>query len=88
MVQHAPSSQVIDEVDLRGMLVEEALPVLDKYLSDAALTGFHQVRIIHGKGTGALRKAVGQHLASHHLAKSQRLGHWNEGDVGVTIVEL
>ena len=85
---HAPSSTVLDELDLRGLQVDEALPLVDKYLSDAVLTGLHQVRIIHGKGTGALRKAVGQHLAGHHLAKSQRLGHWNEGDTGVTVVEL
>ncbi|HEX9934716.1 MAG TPA: Smr/MutS family protein, partial [bacterium] len=79
---------VRDEVDLRGMTVDESLPVLEKYLSDASMAGLSLVRIIHGKGTGVLRKEVGNYLKRHALVKSQRLGHWNEGDTGVTIVEL
>lgn len=82
------SRDVSNEVDLRGMTAEEALDAVDQYLSDAALAGFTHVGIIHGKGTGVLRREVGRHLKKHTLVKSQRLGNWNEGDTGVTIVEL
>ncbi len=77
-----------DEVDLRGMTVEESITVLERYLSDALAAGFSQVRIIHGKGTGVLRKEISKHLKNHVLVKSMRLGNWNEGDTGVTMVEL
>ena len=76
------------EADLRGMTVDEALPAVDRFLGDAAVSGLHQVTLIHGKGTGALRKAVTQHLAKHPLVKEHRLGEWNEGDTGVTVVTL
>jgi DNA mismatch repair protein MutS2 len=77
-----------DEVDLRGMTAEEAIQALEKYLSDATMVGLTQVRIIHGKGTGVLRREVGKYLSGHKLVKNRRLGNWNEGDTGVTIVEL
>jgi DNA mismatch repair protein MutS2 len=76
------------EIDLRGHMVEEALELLDKYLDDAVLTGIHQVSVIHGKGTGALRGGVHTFLRRHPHAASFRLGELGEGDSGVTIVEL
>jgi DNA mismatch repair protein MutS2 len=79
---------VRDEIDLRGMNVDEALHAVEQYLGDAHSAGLNSVRIIHGKGTGVLRREIGHFLEGHRLIKNQRLGFWNEGDTGVTIVEL
>lgn len=79
---------VKSELDLRGFMVDEGLIELDKYLDDAVLSGLDSVRIIHGKGTGALRSAVQEFLRRHHHAKSFRQGAFGEGDMGVTVVEL
>jgi dsDNA-specific endonuclease/ATPase MutS2 len=76
------------ELDLRGLTFEEAQPELDKYLDAAAIAGLGQVTIIHGKGTGALRAKIQEHLKNHRRVKSFRLGYWNEGSYGVTIVEI
>lgn len=76
------------ELDLRGFMVDEGLIELDKYLDDAVLSGLDSVRIIHGKGTGALRSAVQEYLRHHHHVKSYRRGEFGEGDLGVTVVEL
>lgn len=76
------------ELDLRGQRVEEILPRLDKYLDDAFLAGLPFVHIIHGKGTGALRKAVREQLRGHPLVKSQRSGREGEGGTGVTVAYL
>ena len=76
------------EVSLRGLKVEEALYRLDRFLNDAVLSGHSQVRIIHGKGTGALRQAVHQELARHSLVKSFALAEPWEGGDGVTVAEL
>lgn len=80
--------QVSPEIDLRGLLAEEAFDIVDKYLDDAFLAGLTTVSVIHGKGTGALRKKVGEFLSHHHRVESTRLGEWNEGGAGVTIVKL
>ncbi|MFC2003662.1 Smr/MutS family protein [Chloroflexota bacterium] len=77
-----------DEVHLRRLTVDEALLKLDKYLNDAFIVGFYQVRVIHGKGTGTLRQVVGRQLTKHPLVKSHRPGGYGEGGAGVTIVEL
>ncbi len=87
LLGEAPASPGI-ELDLRGQRVEEALPRLDKYLDDAFLAGLPFVRIIHGKGTGALRQAVRQQLRSHPLVKSHRPGEEGEGGSGVTVAYL
>lgn len=79
---------VSPELDLRGMMSLEALERVDKYLDDAYLAGLSPVTIIHGKGTGALRTAVTNHLRNHTHVKSYRLGIYGEGESGVTIVEL
>lgn len=76
------------ELDLRGWRVEDVLPELDKYLDDAYLASLPYARIIHGKGTGTLRKVVREALAEHPLVASFRPGELNEGGDGVTIVKL
>ena len=77
-----------DELYLRRLTVDEALIKLDKYLDDAFIAGFYQVRVVHGKGTGTLRLMVSRYLAKHPLVKSYRLAGYGEGGAGVTIVEL
>ncbi len=77
-----------DEVRLRQLTVDEALPKLDQYLHDAFMAGLYQVRVIHGKGTGTLRRVVQEQLAKHPLVKSYRPGEYGEGGDGVTIVQL
>ncbi len=75
-------------IDLRGMTADEALVELDKYLDEATLAGLGQVTVIHGKGTGALRRAVQEHLTAHPEVSSFRLGGEGEGGSGATIVAL
>jgi Mismatch repair ATPase (MutS family) len=70
------------------MTTLEAIDKVDKFLDDAALAGLTPVTIIHGKGTGALRAAITEHLRTHPQVKSYRLGVYGEGESGVTIVEL
>jgi DNA mismatch repair protein MutS2 len=84
----AKAREVSTEIDLRGLTVEEALEKVDKYLDDAILAGAPQVRIIHGKGTGALRKAIADFLKGHRHVASFRLGMMGEGGDGVTIAKL
>jgi DNA mismatch repair protein MutS2 len=76
------------EIDVRGLLGDEAIPKVQRFLDDATVAGLHRVDIIHGKGTGALRKKVGDFLKTYPHIKSYRLGEWNEGGTGVTVVEL
>lgn len=76
------------EIDLRGMLLDEAIEVVDKYLDDASIAGLGMVTLVHGKGTGALRSGLQQHLKHNPHIKSYRLGKLGEGESGVTIVEL
>jgi len=76
------------ELRLRRLTIDEALWRLDRYLNDAFMARLSSVRIVHGKGTGKLRRAVHESLAGHPLVKSYRLGDYGEGDYGVTIVEL
>lgn len=77
-----------NEVDLRGMTVTEALMELDRFIDNALLTNLGVLTVIHGKGTGKLRSAVQKHLKTLPSVKSYRLGHYGEGEDGVTIVEL
>jgi DNA mismatch repair protein MutS2 len=81
----APVSQ---QLDMRGWRVEDALEELETYLNDAVLSGASSVRILHGKGTGALRAAVREHLARHPLVQSSEPAPQREGGDGVTIVKL
>jgi len=76
------------EVDLRGMLTDEAIPIMERFLDNARMAKLNVVTIIHGKGTGALRQAVHQSLKREKGIKSYRLGRYGEGEDGVTIVEF
>lgn len=82
------SYSVSTEINLLGKTVDEALSELDKYLDDAYLAHLPSVRIVHGKGTGALRKAVHGYLKKNRVIKTFRLGEFGEGDAGVTIAEF
>ncbi|MCR4798471.1 MAG: endonuclease MutS2 [Lachnospiraceae bacterium] len=82
------SAYISAELMLLGMTTDEAVATLDKYLDDAYLSHLEQVRIVHGKGTGALRNAVHDRLRRNKTVDSFRLGEYGEGDVGVTIVKF
>ena len=84
-IKMSKSASVSTEINLLGMTVDEAIPTLDKYLDDAYLAHLPSVRIVHGKGTGALRNAVQNHLKRIKYIASYRLGEYGEGDAGVTI---
>ena len=79
---------VSGEIDLRGMASDEAILELDKYIDNAVVSGIGTITIIHGKGTGVLRKAVQAHLRSHKNIKTYRIGLFGEGENGVTIAEI
>ena len=83
-----PRAGASSELDLRGQTTDEAVMNVDRFIDSAQLAGVGQLTIIHGKGTGALRTAVQQHLKHHPGVKSFRLGTFGEGESGVTIVEL
>ena len=76
------------EIDVRGMIGDDAWFVVDKYLDDAVLASIPSVRIIHGKGTGALRAALWRYFKNDPRIKSYRHGEWGEGDAGVTVIEF
>ncbi len=82
------SYSISTEINLLGRTVDEALSELDKYLDDAYLAHLPSVRVVHGKGTGALRNAVHNYLRKNRVVKNYRLGEYGEGDAGVTIVEF
>ena len=82
------SLSVSTEINLIGKTTDEAIALLDKYLDDAYIAHLPSVRIVHGKGTGALRNAVQKHLKRQKYVKSFRLGEFGEGDSGVTIAEF
>lgn len=87
-IKMGKSSSISPEINLLGCTVDEAIARLDKYLDDAYLAGISPVRIVHGKGTGALRSGVTSFLKGISYVKSFRLGEQGEGDAGVTIVEF
>ena len=84
----SPGMNISNEIDLRGLTVDEALAELDAFLDKAQLSSWQEIRIVHGKGTGALRQAIHQFLSKYKGIKEYRLGRWGEGDTGVTIVTL
>ena len=87
-IKMSKSASVSTEINLLGKTVDEAIMELDKYLDDAYIAHLPSVRIVHGKGTGALRKGVHNYLRHQKHVKSYRLGEFGEGDAGVTIVEF
>ena len=80
------AATISTEINLLGKTVDEAVAELDKYLDDAYLAHLEKVRVVHGRGTGALRNGVHQHLRKLKYVKSFHLGEFGEGDSGVTIV--
>ena len=82
------SLSVPTEINLLGMTTDQAVDELDKYLDDASIAHLPEVRIVHGKGTGALRSAVHNYLKKSPYIRSFRLGEFGEGDAGVTIAKL
>ena len=84
---YSKAASISPEVMLIGMTTDEALRVLDKYLDDARLARLESVRVVHGKGTGALRKAVSEYLRKQPVS-GYHIAEYGEGDSGVTIVEL
>jgi DNA mismatch repair protein MutS2 len=87
-IKMGKSASVSTEINLIGRTTDEAIALLDKYLDDAYLAHLPSVRIVHGKGTGALRNAVQAHLRRNKIIKSYHLGEYGEGDAGVTIAEF
>lgn len=82
------ASDIPSELHLLGLRVDEAIHMLDSYINSALLANLNTIRIVHGKGTGALKKAVHEYLKNHPHIKNYRLGNFGEGDLGVTIAEL
>lgn len=87
-VRDISTSTVNTEIDVRGMNSVEAIMEVDKFIDNAIMTGINMLTIIHGKGTGVLRKEISKHLKGHPSVKSYRLGVFGEGESGVTIVLL
>ena len=84
----APTVNIPNELDIRGLTVDEALRQVEAYLDKALMSSWEEVRLVHGKGTGALRKAIQDYLAGLPAVKEFRSGKWGEGDLGVTVVKL
>lgn len=82
------SQHVSPEINLLGLTVDEALPIIDKYLDDCYMAKLSPIRIVHGKGTGALRKGIHHYLKTNKLVDNFRLGTFGEGEMGVTVVTL
>ncbi len=81
-------NDVATEINIIGLTIDEAIPIIDKYLDECSLTSMKTTRIVHGKGTGRLRKGIQEYLKTHPHVKSYRNGTFGEGEMGVTIVEL
>jgi MutS2 family protein len=84
----AKSFDISSEIDVRGCNCDEALKLIDKYIDDAIIAKLDKITIIHGKGTGALRKAIADFLEKNNAIKSFRSGNFGEGELGVTVVQL
>ena len=82
------SQSVSPEINLLGLTVDEAIPIIDKYLDDCFIAKLSPVRIVHGKGTGALRNGIHHYLKTNKIVDSYRLGTFGEGEMGVTVVSL
>ena len=88
IVKRSRDENIRTELDLRGMMLDEAIMEVDQFLDEAFLSNLGQVYIIHGKGTGALRSGVQDFLRRHKHVKSYRLGQFGEGGAGVSVAEL
>jgi DNA mismatch repair protein MutS2 len=85
---HLTDKSISTEMDVRGMYSDEAIPLIDKFIDDAMISGLQRLSIIHGHGTGALRKKIHASLKKDTRIKSTRFGESNEGGAGITIIEL
>lgn len=83
-----PLKDTTDELDLHGLTVDEAIPVVDRFLYKSFQTGLRRVWVIHGKGSGILRQAVRRHLSNHTLVRSCSTADGSRGGIGATQVEL
>ena len=87
-INNFKSKTISNEINVIGLTVLEALPIIDKYLDDARLSKLETVRIVHGKGTGKLKNGIHEFLKKHPHVKSYRMGTFGEGEMGVTVVEI
>lgn len=87
-VRYSMPDDLSTEIDLRGVRADEAVDKVDKFIDHALIAGLHEIRILHGKGTGSLKDAISQFLKRHPSVRSQREAAWNEGASGVTVVSL
>lgn len=87
-VNYAPFDDISMQLSVRGLLADEAIEAVEKYLDSVSIANLEKVFILHGKGTGALRKAISTYLKTHPMVASFRLGYFNEGGAGVTVVKL
>ena len=85
---NSKAKTISSELNVIGLNVDQAIPIVDKYLDDSSMAGLEQVRIVHGKGTGKLRTGIHAFLKTHPHVKSFRLGVFGEGEMGVTVVYL
>ena len=88
MFTASAETNISNELNLRGLTVDEAIRKVESYLDSAVMSSWDEVRLVHGKGTGALREAVHKYLSGLKTIKEYRLGKWGEGDSGVTVVLL
>ena len=82
------SKNISSEINVIGLNVDQAIPIVDKYLDDCYMANLEQARIVHGKGTGKLREGIHNFLKKHPHVKSFRLGTFGEGEMGVTVVSF
>ena len=82
------SKNISNEINVIGLTVDEAIPIIDKYLDDASIAKLETVRIVHGKGTGKLKVGIHTFLKKHPHVKSYRMGTFGEGEMGVTVVTI
>ena len=82
------AKSVSSEINVIGLTVDEAIPIVDKYIDDCYMAGLEQARIVHGKGTGKLRAGIQSYLKKHPHVKTFRPGTFGEGEMGVTVISL
>ncbi|MDE6001176.1 MAG: Smr/MutS family protein, partial [Clostridia bacterium] len=88
IIKNIPLSQPVLEINVLGLTVEEALYEVDNFIDKAVTDNLEEIKVIHGVGTGKLKKAISAHLARHKNVESFRLGKYGEGESGVTIIKL
>ena len=82
------AATISPQLDVRGMYADDAILKVEKFLDDAVVANLPQITIVHGKGTGALKNAIHQHLKGHRAVAEFRLGVYGEGEAGVTVIKM